>query len=186
MQPPAFRPTMSYSHKFRFYASAGSGGINVSRKNILNLIQVATSASTTVRLFEAVRLKKVEMWSQPTALGAAPVTCQIEWIGENSPSTVTSDTSMGVRPAHVVSKPPQFSSNRWWCLSGQQEADTLFNLVYPANTFVDVTIDVRLVEMEAPTAGDVPAGATLGTQYGNYLDGITTALLAPIGYNVLP
>lgn len=186
VQPPAFRPTLSLTHKFRFVATNASGGISITRKNLLNLIQMATSASTTVRILEGVRLKSVEMWGQPTALGAAPVTLEIEWIGENSPSTVVSDTSMGVRPAHVRSRPPASSSNRWWSLSGNQETDPLFNMSYPANTYVDVIADLRFVEQEGPTAGDVPAGAVLGTLYGNYLDGITTGLLAPVGYNVLP
>lgn len=186
IQPPPFRPTLSLTHRFRFEAAAGSGGLSITRKNLLNLIQVAITTTTTVRPLEAVRLKSVEMWAQPIALGNAPTTLQLEWVGENAPSTVISDTCMGVRPAHVRAIPPASSSNRWWSLSGSLESDAVFNLQYPANTIIDVTLDCRLVEQEAPTAGDVPTGAVAGTLYGNYLDGISTALLAPVGFTVLP
>jgi hypothetical protein len=158
----------------------------ITRKQILNLLLMATSATTTVRLFQAVRLKRVRMWSNPTALGQPSDACQLEWLGENSPSTVISDSSMGVRPAHVNSLPPPSASNRWWSISGQLESDVLFALTFPANTIVDVTVSARLVEQESPTAGDIPAGASLGQLYGDYLDGITSSILSPIGLNQLP
>jgi len=187
LQPPPFVPTIEVvPHTFRFSNAAGTGGSTINRRNLLNLIQVAVTATSTVRIIEGIRLRMVEMWANPTALGAAPNTLQIEWIGENSPSTVISDTSMGVRPAHVRSSPPASSSNRWWSMSGSLETDQLFSLILPANTIVDVTVDMRLVEQEAPTAGDIPIGATPGTLYGNFLDGNVTAVLSPVGYTVIP
>jgi hypothetical protein len=71
-------------------------------------------------------------------------------------------------------------------MSGTDEGDVLFDMILPANTFVDVTIDLRLVEQETPTAGDVPAGAALGRLYGDYLDGIISGLCAPVGLTILP
>jgi hypothetical protein len=64
--------------------------------------------------------------------------------------------------------------------------EVLFALTVPANTVIDVRMDLRLVEAEAPTAGDVPTGATLGQLYGNYLDGLSSGKLTPVGYTVLP
>jgi len=187
LQPPPFVPTVQVvSHTFRFSNAAGTGGSAINRRNLLNLILVATTATSTVRIIEGIRLSMVEMWANPPALGSAPTTLQIEWIGENSPSTVISDTSMGVRPAHVRSSPPASSSNRWWSMSGSQETDQLFSLILPANTIVDVTVDMRMVEQETPTVGDIPIGATVGQLYGDYLDGNITAVLAPVGYTVIP
>jgi hypothetical protein len=71
-------------------------------------------------------------------------------------------------------------------MSGSQETDPLFSITVPANTIIDIVVDLRLVESEAPTAGDVPAGAILGQLYGNYLDGIASGKLSPDGYAVLP
>jgi len=185
-RPPQFQPTIGFSHKFRFQSGTNAGTTAITRAQLLNLIQVATSAVTTVRPFQAVRLKKIEMWTNPGVLGSPPTTVSVEWIGENSPSTVHSDTSMGVQAAHVLSRPPASSSNRWWSLSGQQETDNLMVLIFPADTIVDVSVQVRMVEQENPTAGDVPVGASLGKLYGNYLDGLASGLLAPIGFTALP
>jgi hypothetical protein len=158
----------------------------VSRLNLLNLLQTAITAITTVRAIEAIKLRRVSMWSNPTALGTAPTTVACEWVGSNAPSTFVSDTSMGVLPGHVTTVPPIASSNQWWSMSGQDEGDPLFALTFPADTIIDIEVDVRLVENEAPTAGEIPAGATIGKLYGSYLDGLASGLLSPIGYTVLP
>jgi len=188
--PPPFHPTVCSVHRFRFVANSAAT-VTITRKNLLNLLLVATSATSTVRVIEGIRLRRVNIWSNPViGVGAAvpsPLqTAQLEWIGENSPSTVISDTTMGVRPLHLSTSPPPSASNRWWSMSGFQETDDLFSLILPAASIVDVSVDIRFVEQEAPTAGDTPAGATLGQMYGGYLDGIATALLTPIGLVLLP
>jgi hypothetical protein len=71
-------------------------------------------------------------------------------------------------------------------MSGSNEADQLFSLVLPADTVIDVLTSIRLVDNEASTAGEVPAGATPGTLYYDYLDGIASAKLAPVSVSVLP
>jgi len=186
IQPPAFVPTMGLSHKFRYENAGNNGTFNITRGNLLNQVLVATSTTTTTRIFEAVRLKSVEVWGSPVALGSAPINCQIEWLGENSPSTVISDVSMGVRPSHVASAPPSSSSNRWWSISGTSEADVVFAMTIPSESVIDVTVELRLVEQEAPTPGDPAVGATLGQVYGDYLDGIASGKLVPVGFTVLP
>jgi hypothetical protein len=188
IQPPPFVPTMALTHRFRFIDGVG-GSYTITRASLLNLIVTATSAVTSVRLMEAVRLIKVKLWTNPIigtgSASASPIqTCSLEWLGENSPSTLTSDSSMGVRPAHIRSSPPPSSSNRWWSLSGSLETDDLFILTTVAGTVLDIAAEIRLVEMEAPTAGPVPAGATIGQVYGFPLDG--TGHLLPVGFTQLP
>lgn len=151
----------------------------------MNLWLAATATTTTTRPIEAAKLISVEMWAI-SAQGSAPTTVNLEWLGENSPSTQVSDTAMGVQPAHLFSTPPSSSSNRWWCMNGSLESDDLFSITWPIGTIVDVVVALRLVETEAVTFGDVPAGATIGTFYGNYLDGIASGKLAPIGLTTLP
>lgn len=183
--PPMFIPTIRIKHKFRFLSGAGTFAGTITRANLLNLIVYTPTAVTSVRPIQAIRLKKVEIWTNPTALGAPPSSTALQWIGENSPSIFVEDSSMGVRPAHVLTQPPEFASERWWCLSGSLETDQLFSLVIPANTIIDVSVDVRLVELETPTAGPVPVGATVGQLYGVPLDGRGGTLLNQ-GYVNLP
>jgi hypothetical protein len=184
--PPPFVPTVSLFHKFRFSNGGNNGTYIITRAQMLNLLLVAPTTVTSVRLFQAIRLRKVEIWANPTALGSTPSTVSMEWLGENSPSTVISDTTMGVRPAHISSKPPARSSAQWWSLSAFNETDVLFTLILPAQCIIDVSVDLRYVEQEAPTAGDIPVAATAGQVYGDYLDGIATSKLAPVGFTTLP
>jgi hypothetical protein len=187
MQPPRLIPTMKLTHRFRFQTGTNSfGGGGITRARLLNLLLYTPTAITSVRLMQAVRLKRVQVWTNPPVLGAAPVTCAVEWLGQNAPSTLVEDQSMGIRPAHIDTRPPPSSSDRWWSISGFLETDVLFVLTAPPNSIVDVTLEVRLVESEAPVSGDIPAGATVGQLYGNYLDGLASGLLSPLGYVALP
>jgi len=182
--PPEFTPTILSNHKFRF-SNAISTVATITRKNLLDLVVVAITATTSGRIIEGIRLKKVEVWTQPAVLGSANLTSSIEWIGENSPSIVHSDTTMGIRPAHVLTRPPPSSSNRWWSMSGFQEIDDLFTITAGAESITDVSVAIRFVEMESPTAGPIPVGATPGQMYGVPLDGIA-GNLGMTGFIQLP
>lgn len=177
--PPPFRPTISCSHRFRFENSTRGGSSTVTRGDILSMVVVAMSSTATVRILESVRLRSVEMWANPQSFGAGPPSMQIEWKGENAPSTVISDTSMGVRPAHIRSRPPARSSAQWWSMSGSQESDELFSLVLPNYCIVDVVVDMRFVDTENPSSGPSSTGLILGKLYAGYLDG--NAYLHPVG-----
>jgi hypothetical protein len=179
---------MISNHTFRF-SSTASALTTITRKNLLNLVLMANTAITTSRLFGAIRLRRVEIWTEPLALGSAQEATSLEWIGENSPSTLLSDTPSGITPAHIRTTPPKFASERWWCISGSQEADGLFIIGQPtaaAASTVDVSVDIRFVDNEAAVAGDVPAGASAGEVYYNYLDGIGGNFPPVGGCNVLP
>lgn len=183
--PPLITP-LKLTHKFRFVSGSNSGAFLITRGNLLNMLLRATAATTSVRELQAVRLKSIEMWTNPPVLGGAPVSLFLEWNGFNSPSTYVTDQSMGVRPAHLIGTPPPESSNRWWSVSGNSESDVLFTITVPINSVIDVSAEVVMQEQESPVSGDAPTGATLGRLYGDYLDGRTTAKLAPVGYTVLP
>jgi hypothetical protein len=73
-------------------------------------------------------------------------------------------------------------------MSGSSEFDVLFTLILPADAIVDITTSIRFVDNEAAVISiDTPVGATPGTIYFDYLDGIASGKLAPVGpTNVLP
>jgi hypothetical protein len=173
------------SQRFRFTSEATGAhvGIPITRGMLLNLVTMATTTTNQFRLFGAVRLKKIQMWAVPVSSSATQVTASIEWIGVNSPSVVHADTSMGnARPLHVTAKPPPNSSNRWWSIYNQNEAENLCKLTFPASTIIDVTLEMRVQDDEGAMAGQNGTGAasTIGVVYVNYLDGFVSKLLLPI------
>jgi hypothetical protein len=179
-RPPPFIPTILSTHNFRYVNNSVATAVPITRANLLNLVQVATTAITTTRIIAAVRLMSVEIWTPPpTTLGLA--VCEVEWKGLNSPSTIKADNSMGVLPAHVHTSPPSDASERWWSVTGSNETEQLFTITCSAFSVVDVVVKLRFVDDEAPAAGDIPAAATIGKVYYNYLDGLSSTTFIPSG-----
>jgi hypothetical protein len=185
-RPPPFVSTLSFKHKFRFYSATAVSSLPITRLNMLNLYLNTPTATSSVRILAAVRLLSVEAWSPPASLPST-TELDIEWVGSYAPSTIKSDSSMGVLPAHIHTSPPKDSSAAWWSIVGSNESEQLLLLTAAAETVWDVYCELRFVENEGPSAGDVPAGATPSKIYFNYLDGITTTKLAPVGgVSILP
>jgi len=185
-RPPPFIPTVKFTHKFRFTNSGVATAVPVTRGNLLNLIQMATSVFTSVRVFAAVKLVSVEVWTPPpTTLGTAKVS--LEWKGANAPSTIKSDNAMGVLPAHIHTSPPVDSSSKWWSISGSNESEVLFVLTTDVSSVLDVVVLCSMIDDDAPIAGDAITGGTLGQLYFNYLDGLVSGKFIPDGgVSILP
>jgi len=188
--PPEFVPTFAIGHKFRFTSVAQTlASKPITRAMLLNLYTMATTTTNQFRLITGIKINRVTLFGQPAALGSAPSTVQVEWTGAQAPSTIHSDTAIGVRAAIVRSRPPVDSSNRWWSISGSNETETLMLISGPAGTIVDLDCSVRFADDEAAVSGEAGtgAGATVGTVYWNYLDGFASKVLAPVGgVRVLP
>ncbi len=174
------------THTFRFSAT-NSGGYSVTSDTLLNLYLVATAATTTARLFQAVKLKRVQVWAQPPALGSAAVSVSLDWdsgtgVAAFGGSWTVSDTTSGIEPAYIDSRPPRQSVAAFWINNGQTTA-TLFTFSVPTGAIIDLQVSCVLIDTETPTAGQTTTGATVGRVYGCYL---TSANNAPVGLTVLP
>ncbi len=184
-KPPMFIPSPRMTHTFRFTVST-SGGYTINVSNLLNLYCVATAATTTARLCQGMRLKRVEIWGQPPALGAAAVTCSCEWTGGSTygfgPSWSIADTSSGIEPCHIKTRPPKDSIASFW-INNLTHDTTLFSITVPVGATIDLTIQMVLIDTESPTTGQSTTGATVGRVYGCYL---TSANLPPVGLTTLP
>lgn len=178
-EPPQFQPTLKVNQRLRYLNTTSQSTVSITRGNLLNLYETALTANTASRLFAAVKLRSVEIWAAPaTNAGSSTLTASCEWLGVNAPSTIQSDSSLGIaRPLYVKAIPPPDASNRWWSLTGSNEAEVLFKLIVPGNAIVDIVISARLFELETVAGGDAPAGAVAGTLYENYLDGLASGLL---------
>jgi len=173
--------TPSLGHKFRFKAIGAAVAYPVTRAQLLNLIQVATSATTSARVIGAARLKRVRVWSPIDVTAFAPQTISVEWAGPYSPSSIHSASSEGLVPAKLISRPPMGMNPSWWAISGSNETDVLFKITCPQSSIIDVDVALKLVDDEGAVAGDYLTGLTLGKVYFGYLDGRTSGSLAPAG-----
>lgn len=179
--PPQFDSTLTTGHRFRFVAGSAASQQNITRGNLLNLMFVATSAVAGARIYTAVRLRRISVWS-PIVATFTPQTIALEWRGQYASSKIRSDTSQGLQAAKLSSKPPKLSSTGMWTESGQDEAEVLAILTAPTGSVVDVDLTLKFVDIESfTTTGETYVGETLGTVYYNYLDGYTTKVFAASG-----
>ncbi len=184
--PPPFNAAVVVRKTLRFKASGASTGVTITGTNMLDLLCMADTTTSAYRLFSAARVVKIEAWA-PMASDLVPVTCSIEWMSEtnalfSNPSFLKSDTSMGsVSPAHVLARPPTGALAGMWF--GRQVSASLVRLVFPANTLVDLSLELVLQNGETVQAvATSVAGATVGQVYCRALDNAASSLLVPVSY----
>ncbi len=81
------------------------------------------------------------------------------------------------RPAHVKAIPPKNSLASFWQVAG---GTTLFNLVAPAGTIIDMLVDMVMVDQTGASSTVAGATVTLGKVYYLALDHTTSDLLVPV------
>lgn len=185
--PPPFNATVVTHKRLRFEASSASpaGGTLISGEDLFDLFCMATSAIAAYQLYSAIRVRNIHIWG-PMPASLAPVTCSIEYLSTGSflgqPAKIRSDTSMGsTKAAYVTYKPPAKSLLENWVPA--QTGTPLISLVFPANSVIDIELDLVLQNGESPVAvGAAVAGATVGKIYVRALDSNGSGLLPPVSY----
>ncbi len=155
---------------------------------MLQYYVVATAATTTARIIEGARLRRVRIWGQPPALGAALTTVELDWKGSFSNDLKLADTSSGITPGFIDSRPPKESSASFWHDNGAT-SETLFIVTAPTGSTVEVEMDLFFVDDTSAISGPATTGASLGTLYGSNLVGTgqaVSALTVPVGLTALP
>jgi hypothetical protein len=184
LNPPMLSSNIRTIHKFRFIANAAFNDTITSKCCFGAAGGIGSIVNSTVAFcYESMRLLKVEAWSPPAAQGAS-ATVSVEWLSTNSPSIEHSDTTVSVsQNAHISTRPPVGSLGSFW-----QQIDTtfsLFTLVCPINTVVDVTLE--LIQLDRSTAAQTQTGlgtVVVGTMYFLALDrNRGTNILIPVSLN---
>ncbi len=141
---------------------------------------MAVTATQAYRIWDSVRIKRVEMWCAVDPTTGSPVSPAIEFPGNSGSGMKYSDTALGFTDiAHVSASPPQ-SSLAWdWLPSGA--TTTICELNVPKNTVVDMILDVTFADIEAPPVVGV-VGAVPSLIYMRALDNNGSGYLVPIGY----
>ncbi len=177
--PPQISTNIVVRHTYRFAASAAFSGAISPSKVLAALGTMGTVANTTVSfLFKCFRLRSLNLWAPPSSQGST-VTTSVEWLGTaNSPNYEVSDTSVSVsRPAHVKAVPPKTSLASFWQVAS---GTALFNLVAPAGTIIDMSVDMIMVDQTSASTTIGAATVTLGEIYYLALDHGTSDLLVPV------
>ncbi len=184
--PPQLQATLQIDKVVRFKASAALSDVTIAAANMLNVLAMALTATTSARLPQTVKLRKLEAWAPPSTDGT-PVVLSVEdvaaGLGFSNSSRRVEDVTMGQnRPAHIVWKPSPLSlASKWLDLNGS----SIFRLNGPSGTTVDVHLSWVLQDGETPVSAGALVGATAGQLYMRALDASGSGLLVPVSYVTL-
>jgi hypothetical protein len=178
--PPQIRGLeLQHSCRLRYLLkTSGVAAKQISFQNLLDTLIVATGTTTASDLFQAVKVRGVEIWcpsnvGNGTATGvAAAVSLEFNGttagaIGDQDYHT---DTSMGIQPAHIKARPSARSQAAQWQL---YNAGPAMKLTLPQGSVIDVELSFRSNFAPDQNSGTQNAlvGATPGVQYIRGLDG---------------
>jgi hypothetical protein len=192
MNPPEFDSTIISHHRFRGkFASALASPTLITGTELLQSVLVALTATTTSAIYTAYRIRRVQMWGPPAA-DLVPVTVTLEFapsigggaVGQR-PRTY-SDTSVGATEVAVVDqKPSPNSAAAMWQsnLGSGLTAGGALSVSGPANTVIDVVMDLVLQNGDPVLAGPAAVGATAGRIYGGKW---AAGVIIPLGVIPLP
>ncbi len=174
---PPVKTQQTLRHTFRFQSNAGETRFAVTWADLLDMMWFAASSTTGYRLYQYVRLHKVEAWcpSRTDGTNLVPQSLNIEMVSVTAglvcPGDVYSDTSMAnTAPCHVVARPRKGALNSMWQASSTSSS---FILTCPLGTVVDVDVSLtQSITAAGAAIQQAPAGATAGTIYLGSLDGL--------------
>lgn len=187
-QPPQLSPAFHGTKTLRFYSSSTASG-SITVKDLLDLIFVATTTTAGYRLMDSVRMRKIEMWASAPAAGTTVISVEENVTGATTitgRSFAVTDMVVGsARSAHLVYKPVRGSyTDMWYSAAQPVTTTTLVNIIAPASSVLDLTIDYVLADgLQAPTSvARGVAGAVAGQVYCSAFGySISPTMWVPVG-----
>lgn len=174
--PPPLQTQLHMNTTLRFVTVAALTNSTITFQNLLDAMFIATSATTGVTLFDAVRVRRVSLWArtiESTGVTTVNLTFAGPSAGYSGDAKTISDTSMSIEPAHVSARPDPESGAAMWQATGNV---TAFIITAPALAVVDVQLSYRTIQTNGVAATqNVPVGATAGELYYRGLDGLAIA-----------
>lgn len=168
--PPPIHNQITHHQRLRFRC-ATAGSQSVTFANLLDSMYVATAAAVGYDLWDVVRVNFVEMWSVPTS---ATTTVSVDFPGAGAgiagDGRITSDTSIGLSPAHIVARPSRNSAAGQWQATNGLVAFTLLSC--PQDAVIDVSVSFRNSSSGPVLLANAPAGAATGQFYYRGLDAL--------------
>lgn len=184
------RPHIANNLRLGFQYTGQNSPSSITFNSLANSIIIATSATAGVCLYDAVRIKSVEITATP-AQGTYG-TVRVSWpgvtVGTTGSTNYRSSTSDGILPAYVKMSPPRGSqAGQWQPAASGAVAFTLSSLLQGTTALIcTVYVDVEFAMNEdvgSLAAGNALLAATAGQVYYRGLDGlaIATTQFYPLG-----
>jgi len=178
MEPSRVRLSVATkSQTFRFSASSGLTGASIYSTDFLGLLATATAATTLTSILASIRIKKITIYSTPTA-ASVNVNAEILWAGNQQKEQARfNDASVGTAlPTCVSSRPPRSSDVSKW-IDGSVTSFVVCKLTVPSASIVDVVMDINYhnqIVYYTPLTYTGSSGLSAGYVYFGPLDRVSS------------
>lgn len=176
--PPTNKSVVTGSHTFRFkMTETATQIITLYDKDLAFLMCFGASSNSIRTNFEAVKINSISIWSPcartASGFGGDPVTCSLEWLGQYTPNSEYSATTMTVgHNAHLHKSPPRNSQCGKWNQVDDSDSSPLVKMRIPQDSIIDVSISYVFRDDAAGGAlKGVVGTVAVGQLYYNTLDG---------------
>ncbi len=168
--PPSLFTCIKGTHTIRFLNTSGTAQTLAPGTNDwCDMMFVATSATTGYRLFDAIRIRRIQMWwsaSSGTQSSVAAVEdialTFVAGLGAPSRTRLNAQPSPGEN-GYLDYKPPKGSIQNGWLSTSITTTNNLLRLIIPPNATVDMTFEYTLadgVDNPTPVSRTVAAAVT--------------------------
>jgi hypothetical protein len=179
--PPPIQTSLYFTHKVRFLVTSATATNVLVRGLLASAGVVCYTANAAARtLFSSVRVKRVQLWTEPNA--ASNDNSSLVWTptNHNIPDVEFVDANMGTAMiGYQEHKPPKNSPAAFWW-NTVDEGLSLFSVSCPVNSYMDVTMELCSSNNENGSAIAIATGIA-GNIYYLACDMPTTHRLSPVG-----
>jgi hypothetical protein len=164
---------VKHSVRVRYVATAAFAQA-ITYDNLLDLILIATAATTGATLFHRVRIRGIEMWGISAVGTPTSVSAQFNGSGTGTQGDgkFHTDTSMGIQPAHLVARPVKDSFPD---LFQNASGATAFTIEGSAGTVIDLMLSYQQLNGLTQATGNPLIAAVAGTLYWRGLDALDSS-----------
>jgi hypothetical protein len=179
LKPYTSDPILRFKIRYQAIASPYYPNFTfITRGELLNCRLMCTSGTTAYRLFQAVKVNKIEI---VTAIAAT-----FQWKSSYGPTsnTLISGTSTTAAGVYETS-PPRNSLASFWSSEGSNESEVVMSVSLTQNDYITVWYSAVIQDELANTSVTTQALNTTGQIYTTYLDGPRfAAQYVPVGLTV--
>jgi len=174
LHPPQINMVPQGTKTLRFQGTS-SNREQITAQNLLDTVLFASTATVGFDVYQAFRIKYIEMWS--VSLTGSASTMSLVYNESNgsidSPGFVYSDTTIGVaEPSHLKAIPPKGSAAAMWQTSANIN---LFQVSAPNACVIDICFEYIMFSSGSVQAQNALVAAIAGSVYGRGLDGLAAA-----------